>query len=201
VTDANLVLGRLDAAGFFGGHGQVTIDEAPARRVLQRLGDQLHLSVEAAALGVVRVANATMERALRRVSVERGHDPRAFTLLPFGGAGPLHACDLATSLGVTRILCPPNPGVLSAYGMLMADVTSEASQALLADAPALIRRPGAVGGSHRRVDGKGAGGAGARECRRSDDDRCAGLALSRAELRADRARSPCRSRLRLSPTR
>jgi N-methylhydantoinase A len=63
---------------------------------LQRLGDQLHLSVEAAALGVVRVANATMERALRRVSVERGHDPRAFVLLPFGGAGPLHACDLAT---------------------------------------------------------------------------------------------------------
>jgi len=141
VTDANLVLGRLEAAGFLGGHGQVTLDEDAARRVLQRLGDQLHLSVEEAALGVVRVANATMERALRRVSVERGYDPRAFVLLPFGGAGPLHACDLATSLGVTRILCPPNPGVLSAYGMLMADVTSEASQALLADAPTLFDDP------------------------------------------------------------
>ena len=154
VTDANLVLGRLDAAGFLGGHGQVTIDEAAARRVLQRLGDQLHLSVEAAALGVVRVANATMERALRRVSVERGHDPRAFVLLPFGGAGPLHACDLATSLGVTRILCPPNPGVLSAYGMLMADVTSEASQALLADAPALFDDPAPLAAAIAALEAK-----------------------------------------------
>jgi N-methylhydantoinase A len=144
VTDANLALGRLDAAGFLGGRGQVTLDEGAARRVLQRLGDQLHLSVEEAALGVVRVANATMERALRRVSVERGYDPRDFVLLPFGGAGPLHACDLATSLGVTRILCPPNPGVLSAYGMLMADVMSEASQALLADATALIDDPASL---------------------------------------------------------
>jgi N-methylhydantoinase A len=137
VTDANLVLGRLDPAGFLGGQGQVTLDQAAAHRVLQRLGDTLQLSAEEAALGVVRVANATMERALRRVSVERGYDPRDFVLLPFGGAGPLHACELAASLGVTRILCPPNPGVLSAYGMLLADVTSEASQALLADAAAL----------------------------------------------------------------
>jgi len=137
VTDANLVLGRLDAAGFLGGQGDVRLDTAAALRVLQRLGDQLHLSAEEAALGVVRVANATMERALRRVSVERGYDPRDFILLPFGGAGPLHACDLAESLGITRILCPPSPGVLSAYGMLMADVTSETSQALLADVETL----------------------------------------------------------------
>ena len=141
VTDANLVLGRLDAAGFLGGHGQVSLDEAAARRVLQRLGDQLHLSAEEAALGVVRVANATMERALRRVSIERGYDPRDFVLLPFGGAGPLHACELAASLGMTHILCPPNPGVLSAFGMLMADVTSETSQALLVDALALSNDP------------------------------------------------------------
>ena len=141
VTDANLVLGRLDAAGFLGGHGQVSLDEAAARRVLQRLGDQLHLNAEEAALGVVRVANATMERALRRVSVERGYDPREFVLLPFGGAGPLHACELAASLGITHILCPPHPGVLSAFGMLMAEVTSETSQALLADALALSNDP------------------------------------------------------------
>lgn len=141
VTDANLVLGRLDAAAFLDGHGQVTLDEAAARRVLQRLGDQLHLSVEATALGVVRVANATMERALRRVSVERGYDPRDFVLLPFGGAGPLHACELATSLGVSHILCPPHPGVLSAFGMLMAEATSEHSQALLTDALALSEDP------------------------------------------------------------
>ena len=155
VTDANLMLGRLDASGFLGGSGDVQIDEAAARRVLQQLGDQLHLSAEAAALGVVRVANATMERALRRVSVERGYDPRHFILLPFGGAGPLHACDLAESLGITRILCPPNPGVLSAYGMLMADVTSEASQALLADTELLVHDPAplkqAINALHSRV--------------------------------------------------
>ncbi|MFN3331066.1 MAG: hydantoinase/oxoprolinase family protein [Caldilinea sp.] len=141
VTDANLVLGRLDTAGFLGGTGDVQLDEAAARRVLQQLGDRLHLSAEEAALGVVRVANATMERALRRVSVERGYDPRDFILLPFGGAGPLHACDLAESLGITLVLCPPSPGVLSAYGMLMADVISEASQALLSDAEPLVHDP------------------------------------------------------------
>jgi N-methylhydantoinase A len=155
VTDANLVLGRLDAAGFLGGAGDVRLDEAAARGVLQRLGDQLHLSAEEAALGVVRVVNATMERALRRVSVERGYDPRDFILLPFGGAGPLHACDLADSLGITRILCPPIPGVLSAYGMLMADVASEASQALLADADTLSHDPTPLGQAidemHNRV--------------------------------------------------
>lgn len=72
-----------------------------------------------------------MERALRRVSVERGIDPRGFALFPFGGAGPLHACDLAQSLGMTRILVAPHPGVLSALGMLVADETRDASRALL----------------------------------------------------------------------
>jgi N-methylhydantoinase A len=144
VTDANLVLGRIDKAGFLGGQGDVQLDEAAARHVLQRLGTRLHLSAEEAALGVIRIANATMERALRRVSVERGHDPRSFILLPFGGAGPLHACDLADSLGITQILCPPSPGVLSAFGMLMADVTSETSQALLADAASLVHDPASL---------------------------------------------------------
>ena len=77
--------------------------------------------------GVLRVANATMERALRRVSVEQGYDPRRFTLVPFGGAGPLHACDLADALGIPRILLVPMPGVLSAYGMLVADISSDAA--------------------------------------------------------------------------
>jgi len=139
VTDANLVLGRLDAGGFLGGSGQIHLHEAAARRAVGELGAQLGLEAEAMALGIVRVANATMERALRRVSVERGHDPRQFTLLPFGGAGPLHACDLAAALGITRILCPPIPGVLSAYGMLIADITSETSSALLATAADLAR--------------------------------------------------------------
>lgn len=142
VTDANLVLGRLDPQGFLGGAGDVGLDEAAARGVLAQLGQGLGLSVEAAALGVIRIANATMERALRRVSVERGHDPRQFTLVPFGGAGPLHACDLADALSIGRILIPPFPGVLSAYGMLAADVVYDASQTVLAQVDDLAGDPG-----------------------------------------------------------
>ena len=76
--------------------------------------------------------------ALRRVSVEHGYDPRRFTLVPFGGAGPLHACDLADALGIGRILIPPIPGVLSAYGMLVADIATDASQSVLAPASHLM---------------------------------------------------------------
>ncbi len=141
VTDANLVLRRLDPAGFLGGGGPVGLDAAAARRVLAQLGQQLDLTPEAAALGVVRVANATMERALRTVSVEQGYDPRDFTLLPFGGAGPLHACDLADSLGIRSILFPAIPGVLSAYGMLVADQSADAAQSVLSPLAAFIADP------------------------------------------------------------
>ncbi len=137
VTDANLVLGRLDASGFLGGSGDITLDLPGAQQALRNLAARLGLSPEAGALGVLRVVNATMERALRRVSVERGHDPRQFTLLPFGGAGPLHACDLADALGIRRILVPAIPGVLSAYGMLVADVANDASQSILQTVDAL----------------------------------------------------------------
>lgn len=131
VTDANLVLGRLDPEGFLGGSGQVRLDPEAARRVLAQLGERLGLTPAAAALGVIRVANATMERALRAVSVEQGYDPRSFALLPFGGAGPLHACDLADALGVRQIIFPALPGVLSAYGMLVADMSADAAQSVL----------------------------------------------------------------------
>jgi N-methylhydantoinase A len=141
VTDANLLLGRLAADGFLGGSGQVHLDVAAARRVLMLLGEQLGLSAEEAALGVVRVANATMERALRAVSVEQGYDPRNFVLLPFGGAGPLHACDLAAALDIRRILCPVIPGVLSAYGMLVADMSAEHATSVLCPAEDLIANP------------------------------------------------------------
>ena len=137
VTDANLVLGRLDPQGFLGGAGDVALDVDAARRVLGGLGAKLGLSAEGAALGVVQIANAVMEQALRRVSVERGYDPRRFTLLPFGGAGPLHACALAAALGCRQILVPPFPGVLSAYGMLVADVVHDAAQTILLPAEAL----------------------------------------------------------------
>lgn len=142
VTDANLILGRLDAKQFLGGSGVLTLDVAAAETALAALGERLGgLSAQKAALGVVRVANATMERAVRRVSVERGHDPRDFVLVPFGGAGPLHACDLADTLGIPRIFLPPSPGVLSALGLLMADIVYESSQALLINADRLVAHP------------------------------------------------------------
>ena len=144
VTDANLVLGRLLPDQFLGGTGAQSLDASAAQAALARLGSALGLSAEAAALGVVRVANATMERALRRVSVECGHDPRTYALVPFGGAGPLHACALAEALGMRRILVPRFPGVLSALGLLLAPVTSDASQALLASVSDLIEHPARV---------------------------------------------------------
>lgn len=142
VTDANLVLGRLDAGQFLGGSGAMALDAAAAEAALADLGARLGgLSIHETALGVIQVANARMERALRRVSVERGFDPRTFTLVPFGGAGPLHACDLADALGIPRILLPPSPGVLSALGLLIADVVHESSQALLIEADSLAEEP------------------------------------------------------------
>ena len=131
VSDANLVLGRLDADRFLG--GAQTLDSAAARAAIEPLARDLELTTEAAALGIVRVANAHIERALRRVSTARGIDPRPFTLLPFGGAGPLHAAELAQLMGITRVLVPRFPGVLSALGMLVADETRDASRALLCD--------------------------------------------------------------------
>jgi N-methylhydantoinase A len=141
VTDAHLVLGRLAAEHVLGGAD--TLDMAPgaARNAVAALGRAAGLSPEAAALGVLRVANATMERALRRVSVERGHDPREYTLVPFGGAGPLHAAALAEALGMRQVLVPPAPGVLSALGLLMADVVYDTARAVLDRADALLKDP------------------------------------------------------------
>ncbi|MFW6097784.1 MAG: hydantoinase/oxoprolinase family protein [Chloroflexota bacterium] len=129
-TDANLVLGRLDADRFLGGSMRLNGDVA--REALQALAQRIGaVSAQAAAWDVVRVANATMERAIRRISVERGFDPRDFALVAFGGAGPLHACELAHNLRIPRVLVPPAPGVLSALGMLVADPTRDYSQTVL----------------------------------------------------------------------
>lgn len=118
-TDAHLVLGRLDAQHFLGGTRQLNHDAAVA--VMTWLADQMGVSTpEEAAWGVVQVANANMARVIRRISVERGFDPRYFTLVAFGGAGPLHACELAEDLQIPRVLIPRVPGVLSALGMLIA---------------------------------------------------------------------------------
>ena len=129
VTDANLVLGRLAAEHFLG--GQMPLDAGRARSALARLGEQLGLDTLRAALGVVEVANAHMERALRVISVERGRDPREFTLLSFGGAGGLHAADLARRLGIPRLLVPPLASTLSAFGMLAADVVKDYIQTVM----------------------------------------------------------------------
>jgi N-methylhydantoinase A/oxoprolinase/acetone carboxylase beta subunit len=129
VTDANLLLGRIDPARFLG--GRMRIDYDRARQALTRLAVKTSLDVMALAEGIVRIANANMERAVRVVSVERGFDPRDFTLVPFGGAGGLHACEVAASLDIRTILVPANPGVLSALGMLLSDTVWDFSQTLL----------------------------------------------------------------------
>jgi N-methylhydantoinase A len=129
VTDANLVLGRLSAEHFLG--GQMPLDAFRAHRVLAKLGDELKLTDEQAALGMIAIANAHMERALRVISVERGHDPRRFTLLSFGGAGGLHAADLARGLGISHVLVPPMASTLSAFGMLAADVIKDYTRTVM----------------------------------------------------------------------
>ncbi len=129
VTDANLLLGRLHPAHFLGGRMTLHRDaaEAAARPLAARLG----LSTVELAEGVVRIADAAMEQAIRVISVARGFDPRAFTLVPFGGAGPMHALTLAAALGIGRVLVPRHPGVLSALGLTLADFTLDASRTVM----------------------------------------------------------------------
>jgi len=129
VTDANAILGRLDPDHFLGGAMRLHLE--PARAALEALAREMNITPEAAALGVVDVANVNIDRALRRVSVARGHDPRDFTLLPFGGAGPMHACAVAARLETPRVLIPRYPGVLCAFGLLMADVVLETGRSVL----------------------------------------------------------------------
>jgi N-methylhydantoinase A/oxoprolinase/acetone carboxylase beta subunit len=129
VTDANLLLGRLDPDYFLG--GRMELDLTRARKIAKDLASRLGLSLIALAEGVVRIANANMEAAIRVVSVRRGYDSRDFALLAFGGAGGLHACDIAHSLDITTVLIPEHSGVLSALGMLLADVTKDYSLTIL----------------------------------------------------------------------
>jgi N-methylhydantoinase A len=129
VSDANALLGRLDPQHFLGGQMPLHLDAA--RAALTTLAAELGVSVEAAAQGIIDVANVNIDRAVRRVSIARGHDPRAFTLMAFGGAGPLHACAVADRLEIPRVLIPRYPGVLCAFGLLVADVLRDYSRSLL----------------------------------------------------------------------
>jgi N-methylhydantoinase A len=135
VTDANLLLGRLNPGQLAGGAVALNRDlaEAALARVAERLPsfDGIRL-----AAGIIRLINADMAKVLRIVSLERGHDPRRFTLVVFGGAGPLHACALADELSIPRIIVPPHPGLFSAWGLLVADHTHTELRSILAPAQA-----------------------------------------------------------------
>jgi N-methylhydantoinase A len=129
VTDANLVLGRLVEGSFLG--GRMALDAERARAALQPLAVRLDRSLEATAEGVLRVATVQMARAVRQVSIQRGHDPRRFCLVAFGGGGPLHACDLAEETGIPTVLVPRYPGILSALGMLLSGLRKEYSRTVM----------------------------------------------------------------------
>lgn len=135
VTDANLVLGRFGTSNLLG--GDMKLDTERARLYLTKLASEMSrfssrpVTAEQAALGVIRVANANMERALRVVSVERGQDPRLFSLVSFGGAGGLHVCDLAAALRVPQVVVPRSPGTLSALGVLLGDVVKDYSRTVM----------------------------------------------------------------------
>ena len=131
VTDANLLLGRLQPQCFLG--GDFTLDLERTRRLVSEWL-KLHsvkLTSEEFAAGVIRVVNSTMEKAVRVVSIERGFDPREFTLVAFGGAGGLHACELAEALSIPRVIVPALPGALSAFGILVSDMVKDYSRTVL----------------------------------------------------------------------
>ena len=125
VTDANLLLDRLSPMHFLG--GKMPLDASRSLKAADALGSELGLDVYSTALGIIEVVNANMERALRLISVERGYDPRDFTLLSFGGAGGLHSVDLARRLGIPRVLIPPYASTLSAFGMLASNLIKDYS--------------------------------------------------------------------------
>ena len=140
VTDANLLLGRLDAEHFLG--GRMKLDAERAANVAAAFAERLGIAPARLAEGIVQIANANMERAIRAVSVQRGHDPRDFALLAFGGAGGMHACEIADALEMTTVIVPQHAGVLSALGMLLADVRKDYSQTILKTSACIdVREP------------------------------------------------------------
>ena len=135
VTDANLYLGRLHPEGFLG--GDMRLDVPRTRAAVAELAASTGLTPESLCQGILEVVNANMEGAIRVISVERGHDPREFALVSFGGAGGMHAADLARRLSIPTVLVPAHPGILSAYGMLVSDYVQEYAHTLLVPAAEL----------------------------------------------------------------
>lgn len=130
VTDANVILGRLNPDYILGGEMKVHLDRAKAV-VTEKIAKPLEIDLMQAAEGIIAVVNANMIRGIRRVSVEKGYDPRDFSLVPFGGAGPLHGVELAMALNMVRVAIPAHPGIASAFGMLSADVRHDYVQTLI----------------------------------------------------------------------
>lgn len=132
VTDANVILGRLNPQSILGGKMEMNLELAK-KIMKEKIANPLGISVEEAAEGVLRVVNANMVRGIRVISIEKGYDPRGFSLVAFGGAGPVHAMDIANELGCSEIIIPPNPGLNSAMGMLIADARQDYVQTILTD--------------------------------------------------------------------
>jgi N-methylhydantoinase A len=179
VTDANLLLGRLQPERFLGGEFKLDVERtrAAVTRWLRR--SRSRFALEEFAAGVIRVVNATMEKTIRVVSIERGYDPRDFTLVAFGGAGGMHACELARALGIPRVIVPEFPGALSAFGILVSDVVKDDSRTVLWRASEGIPRQRLEAEFHKletsaRRDLKREGWRGAVDCRRSLDVRYRG---------------------------
>jgi N-methylhydantoinase A len=130
VTDANLVLGRLNADYFLG--GEMKLDLGLARAAVRRIADRIGSDLEAAAAAILDIADENMTNAIRLATIDRGIDPRNFTLVAFGGAGPLHAAAIAQKLGVMRVLVPPHPGLVSALGAAISELRVEKVRTLAA---------------------------------------------------------------------
>ncbi|MDP6871933.1 MAG: hydantoinase/oxoprolinase family protein [Alphaproteobacteria bacterium] len=124
VTDANVVLGRLQPGNFLG--GEMNLEADAAHKVMREFGEQMGLGAEAAADGVLTIINANMANAIRSRTVQKGHDPREFSLVAFGGAGPLHGVEVARDLGIPEVIVPPYPGITSAAGLLTTDLKYDA---------------------------------------------------------------------------
>ncbi len=138
ITDANVVLRRLHPGHFLGGRQR--LDTEQARRAISKLADECSLDMLSAADGIIRIAVSNMQKAIRRISVERGYDLRDFTLVAFGGAGPMHACEMAEATLIPKVLIPQNPGVFSALGMTVSDVIKDYSKSTLMRQDALAAK-------------------------------------------------------------
>lgn len=128
ITDANVVLGRIEPEGFL--DGSMVLDKKASVKAVKKIAEKLNLSIEEAAEGISKIADAKMADAIRQLTVRKGIDPREFVLVAFGGAGPMHACLTAEELGITTILIPEVPGTFSAWGMLQSDIRQDCVRTL-----------------------------------------------------------------------